>query len=363
MWSNGSWRAGSWRARGAAGCWAGGGTRRPRPVRVRAGAGSRWLVRAGHGAAVRGTHVLLPAWCLLAAGGRGRGDRGGAGGGGGRGRAPEDRSGAGPGGATVRGWLRRFAGRAEGVRAFFTVLLARTGPGSGDAGRGGAGRWPMRCRRSRARRWRWRSGGRGSATVPVWTAASAASGGLLLAPGWPRAGPQRELTRYRAAGAPRDGLPVICDALTGGGARGGHEQGGRGRAGEAGAGPGGGLFRYSLIREARRAGAVTRGSAGRWCGRSPPACMTGRAGSRCGDPVDAGPLDPGCGARRVRRAGAVAAAVPAADPAGGAGAGGGAEEGEPGADRGAGPADPAVPRRAGRRSRPDDAADVRADRS
>jgi hypothetical protein len=30
--------------------------------------------------------------------------------------------------ATVPGWLRRFAGRAEEVRVFFKVLLARTGP-------------------------------------------------------------------------------------------------------------------------------------------------------------------------------------------------------------------------------------------
>ena len=27
--------------------------------------------------------------------------------------------------STVRGWLRRFAGRAEAVRVFFTVLVAR----------------------------------------------------------------------------------------------------------------------------------------------------------------------------------------------------------------------------------------------
>jgi hypothetical protein len=29
---------------------------------------------------------------------------------------------------TVRGWLRRFASRAEAVRVFFTVLMARTSP-------------------------------------------------------------------------------------------------------------------------------------------------------------------------------------------------------------------------------------------
>jgi hypothetical protein len=85
---------------------------------------------------------------------------------------------------TVRGWLRRFAVRAEPVRAFFTVLLAVTAPDPvmPSASRGPvadavsalagaaaavAGRWPR------------------IGEVPVWAAASAASGGRLLAPGWP----------------------------------------------------------------------------------------------------------------------------------------------------------------------------------
>ncbi len=89
--------------------------------------------------------------------------------------------------STVRGWLRRFGGRAEAVRVFFTVLLARTGPDpvmpaaapglaaaavSAIAGAAAAvaSRWPE------------------LGAVPVWAAASAASGGLLLAPGWPPAG-------------------------------------------------------------------------------------------------------------------------------------------------------------------------------
>ena len=72
--------------------------------------------------------MLLPAWCLLrradsaavigaalgaAAAGDGHRKIAGV-----LGRAA----------STVRGWLRRFAGRAEEVRVFFTVLLARTGP-------------------------------------------------------------------------------------------------------------------------------------------------------------------------------------------------------------------------------------------
>jgi hypothetical protein len=85
---------------------------------------------------------------------------------------------------TVRGWLRRFAERAEAVRVVFTVLLANLGPDPvmpaparslvGDAvaaivGAGGAvaARWPV------------------LGAVSPWLAASAVSGGRLLAPSWP----------------------------------------------------------------------------------------------------------------------------------------------------------------------------------
>jgi len=133
------------------------------------------------------THVLLPAWFLLrradagevigaalqqAAAGRGH-------------RKIARLLGRPP--STVRGWLRRLAGRAEPVRVFFTVLLARTAPDplmpagaaspvaaavSAIAGAAAAvaARWPY------------------VGEVPVWVAASAASGGLLLAPGWPGGG-------------------------------------------------------------------------------------------------------------------------------------------------------------------------------
>src|SRR5207302_1546752 len=72
--------------------------------------------------------VLLPAWCLsrradegavigsaLQAAAAGAGHR-------------TIAAGLGRPASTVRGWLRRFAARAEAVRAFFTVLLARTSP-------------------------------------------------------------------------------------------------------------------------------------------------------------------------------------------------------------------------------------------
>jgi hypothetical protein len=85
---------------------------------------------------------------------------------------------------TVRGWLRRFAARAEAVRVMFTGLLVDTGPdpvvpaaaGSvlADAVAAVVGvavavvaRWPL------------------LGTVSVWLAASAVSGGRLLAPSWP----------------------------------------------------------------------------------------------------------------------------------------------------------------------------------
>ena len=85
---------------------------------------------------------------------------------------------------TVRGWLRRFGLRAGQVRVFFTRLLAEVGidpvpPAAAsspfaDAVAAVAGaavavssRWP------------------GIGEVPPWLAASAASGGRLLSPGWP----------------------------------------------------------------------------------------------------------------------------------------------------------------------------------
>jgi hypothetical protein len=158
-----------------------------RPVRVLDGPVVRLRPRRSRCRSCGGTHVLLPAWCLLrradAAEVIGAALAAAAGGGGFRkiarmlGRPAQ----------TVRGWLRRFAARAEAVRVFFTVLLAGTAPdpvmpaGAGSviasavsavAGAAAAAgqRWPLLGR------------------VPVWTAASAASGGRLLAPGWPGGG-------------------------------------------------------------------------------------------------------------------------------------------------------------------------------
>jgi hypothetical protein len=89
--------------------------------------------------------------------------------------------------ATVRGWLRRFAGRAEAVRVFFTVLLAGTAPDPvmpAGAGSLVAAAVSAVAGASAAIAARWPRVGE----VPVWAAASAASGGRLLAPGWPGGG-------------------------------------------------------------------------------------------------------------------------------------------------------------------------------
>jgi hypothetical protein len=78
-------------------------------------------------------------------------------------------------------------GRAEAVREFFTVLLAGTSPDpvmpAGAAGPVAAAVSAV-AGAAAAVAQRWPAVGQ----VPVWTAASAASGGLLLAPGWPPAG-------------------------------------------------------------------------------------------------------------------------------------------------------------------------------
>ena len=164
------------------------GHARSRPVRMLAGRDEvlvprRSRCRRGCG----GTHVLLPARCLLR-----RADAGAvigaaleaaAAGAGHR----QVAAGLGRPASTVRGWLRRFAGRAEQVRVFFTVLLARTSPDpvmpAGAAGPVAAAVSAV-AGAAAAVAQRWPQVG----AVPVWAAASAASGGLLLAPGWPPAG-------------------------------------------------------------------------------------------------------------------------------------------------------------------------------
>ena len=85
---------------------------------------------------------------------------------------------------TVRGWLRRFASRAEQVRRFFTVVLVDAGvdpapPGPArtvfaDAVSAVVGAWWSVASR-------WPQVGK----VSPWLVACAVSGGILLAPSWP----------------------------------------------------------------------------------------------------------------------------------------------------------------------------------
>jgi hypothetical protein len=95
---------------------------------------------------------------------------------------------------TVRGWLRRFGGRLEPVRALFTVWLRSLDP---DPMMPAAARnaWAdalaaMEATTAALAR-------RFVCTVPSWQVATVISGGRLLAPGWPSAVDQHELTLTR----------------------------------------------------------------------------------------------------------------------------------------------------------------------
>jgi hypothetical protein len=163
------------------------GRGRARRVRMPAGPGELLIPRRARCHQCGGTHVLLPARFLSR-----RADAGAVIG------AALEAAAAGAGfrkaaqmlgrpASTVRGWLRRFAGRAELVREFFTVLLARTSPDPvmpAGAASAVAAAVAAVAGAAAAVAQRWPQVGE----VPVWTAASAASGGRLLAPGWLPAG-------------------------------------------------------------------------------------------------------------------------------------------------------------------------------
>ncbi|WP_220183403.1 hypothetical protein [Sphaerisporangium album] len=85
---------------------------------------------------------------------------------------------------TVRGWLRRFAGRAELVRVRFTVLMVDVGvdpvpPAPAATAFGDAVAAVFGASVAAASRWPQ------IGEVSPWRMACAASGGLLLAPSWP----------------------------------------------------------------------------------------------------------------------------------------------------------------------------------
>jgi hypothetical protein len=88
---------------------------------------------------------------------------------------------------TVRGWLRRFAGRVEAVRAVFTRWccdLAAEPVLPGPAGSAWADALAAVLAGAAALAARFGIGGE-IGEVPVWQAAVAVSGARLLAPGWP----------------------------------------------------------------------------------------------------------------------------------------------------------------------------------
>jgi len=84
---------------------------------------------------------------------------------------------------TVRGWLRRFAGRVEAVRGVFTVwlrALAADPVMPGPAGSGWADALAVIDAAAVVAAGRF-----GLPTVSAWELAVTVSGGRLLAPGWP----------------------------------------------------------------------------------------------------------------------------------------------------------------------------------
>jgi hypothetical protein len=85
---------------------------------------------------------------------------------------------------TVRGWVRRFAGRAEAVRVVFTGLLVGVGVDPvppAAAGSAFADAVAAVAGASAAAASRWPEVGE----LPPWLLACAVSGGRLLAPDWP----------------------------------------------------------------------------------------------------------------------------------------------------------------------------------
>jgi hypothetical protein len=83
----------------------------------------------------------------------------------------------------VRGWLRRFAGRVEAVRAVFTGWCRALQPDPvlpGPAGSAWADAIAAVTAVAGALAARFRLG-----EVPVWQVAAAVSMGRLLLPGWP----------------------------------------------------------------------------------------------------------------------------------------------------------------------------------
>lgn len=103
---------------------------------------------------------------------------------------------------TVRGWLRRMAGRLGAVRAVFARVAVTTAAGvTAPTGAGSPWRDMVAAVGTAAAAWRHRFGTAGVVgTVTAWQAAAALSNGRLLAPGWPASGPAGSATRVVPGG-------------------------------------------------------------------------------------------------------------------------------------------------------------------
>lgn len=103
--------------------------------------------------------------------------------------------------STVRGWLRRMAGRLESVRALFAWVAVTVGidqPGACGAGSPWAD--VLAALGAATAAFRDRFGGSGRfVTVTADRVAVACSGGRLLAPGWPGVGAAGFATRVASA--------------------------------------------------------------------------------------------------------------------------------------------------------------------
>jgi hypothetical protein len=175
-------RSGGLACPGCAGVLTGWGRARARTVRGPDG-GVRMVPRRSRCTGCRATHVLLPVLMLarradtvvvigaaLAAKASGVGHR-----------LIAARLGRPP--ATVRGWLRRFAGRVEAVRVVFTRWCRDLAPDPvlpGPAGSAWADAIAAVTAAAAALTARFALG-----VVPVWQVATAISAGRLLSPGWP----------------------------------------------------------------------------------------------------------------------------------------------------------------------------------
>ena len=174
---------------GCGGRLSGWGHARPRSVRGREGLVFVHPRRARCTGGCEATHVLLPVTCWVRRADTveviGVGLEACAGGAGHRAIA----AGLGCPVSTVRGWLRRFAGRVEAVGGFFTALTVRvgvdpvlgpaSGSGWGDALAAIGAAWV-----AVSARFAGAGAGLGVGTVTAWQLACAVTSGGLLSPAW-----------------------------------------------------------------------------------------------------------------------------------------------------------------------------------